>query len=299
MLPYNRKLWARDLTKVSCEWTSERVAASKLENEKFDTKGDKRTPLQADTMVGYPNTGGFQEISQSFVPYLPGLQLGTRVVQIDVKNHAAITEAGKRFEWEFLVSTVPLPILLRMIDQTPREILSCADRLEFLSLRVELLLVGHPLNTPIQRIYVADPRIPAHKIALNHNSSDALRSQPCHAITSEVSVSRQKPVDVDAIAPSTISLLTDLGILDSAEDITWRSHVDVKYAYPVYTHDRPGLVATIQKWLQQYHIYTVGRFGSWEYINSDKCIMKGLTLGRDLRSRYPLQPAATVNRGGY
>jgi hypothetical protein len=31
----------------------------------------------------------------------------------------------------------------------------------------------------------------------------------------------------------------------------------------------------------------VGRFGDWEYINSDKCVHKGLQLGRELRTQYP------------
>ena len=60
----------------------------------------------------------------------------------------------------------------------------------------------------------------------------------------------------------------------------------MKYAYPVYTHERPGLVAGIKAWLDDYDIHTIGRFGDWEYINSDKCVNKGLVRGRELRERY-------------
>ena len=282
MLPYNRKLWARDIKQISCEWTSQRVAAAKGESERFDTTGGKRKPLQSDSRVGYHEKGGYEEIYKSFMPHLPALELNSPVVHIDPQARVATTEGGRQYRWEFLISTIPLPILVRIVQGTPDEIKALADQLGYMSLRVELLLVGRRLETPLQRIYVADPDIPPHKIALNHNSSAYLRAQPCHAIMAEVSLSSEKPVAVNEIAPRTIAFLCELGILRSLEDIVWRGHVDVKYAYPVYTHQRPALVQGIKDWLAQYHIYTLGRFGDWEYINSDECVMKGLTLGHEL-----------------
>ena len=45
MLPYNRKLWARDIKSISCEWTSERVADVKGKNEAFQTSSGKRKAI--------------------------------------------------------------------------------------------------------------------------------------------------------------------------------------------------------------------------------------------------------------
>ena len=286
MLPYNRKLWARDLKRISSEWTSERVAAPKGEKEQFDTTGGKRKPLQSDTHVGYARQGGFEEIYRAFVPHLSAIELNTGIVSIDPRKKNAVTSDGREYQWEVLVSTLPLPILVRIVDGTPSEIIAQADQLEYMSLRVELLLAGRKLKTPIQRIYAASPDIPAHKIALNHNSSDYLRGQPQHAIMAEVSISDQKPVNVDEIAPKTIDFLCDIDVLASPADIVWQGHVDVNYAYPVYTHERPFQVQSIKDWMAKHDIYTLGRFGDWEYINSDKCVMKGLTLANDLREIY-------------
>ncbi len=288
MLPYNRKLWAREIDQISCEWTSERVAAPKGQSEKFDTQGGQRKPLQPDTRVGYPREGGYEEIYKAFVPHLPAVELNSTVVHIDPRHHIATTQDGRSYRYRFLVSTVPLPVLVRIVEGTPPEIVDLAGQLDFMSLRVLLLLAGRQLDTPIQRIYVADPDIPPHKIALNHNSSDYLRSQPVHAIMAEVSLSEQKAVDLETIAPRTIEFLCSVGVLDSPADIVWQGHIDAKYAYPVYTHKRPGIIRQLKTWLAAQDIYTVGRFGDWEYINSDKCVMKGLTLGRELRQRYPI-----------
>lgn len=287
MLPYNRKLWAREVTEISCEWTSERVAAPKGETERFETSGGERRPLQPDTYVAYPNTGGFEEIYRAFVPHIPALELQSEVVAIRPEERIARTADGRTFEWEFLVSTLPLPLLVRIVEGVPAEVRALADKLDYLSLRVELLLTRGPLDTSIQRIYTADADIPPHKIALNHNSSDHLRSKPKHAIMAEASIGPGKSVDVDEIAPRTIELLCDLGILDAPTDIEWSGHVDVEFGYPVYTHERPALVSGIKEWMEAREIYSVGRFGDWEYVNSDRCVAKGLTLGESLRERFP------------
>ncbi|MCC7408240.1 MAG: FAD-dependent oxidoreductase [Phycisphaeraceae bacterium] len=288
MLPYNRKLWARDIRQISCEWTPERVAAANFEHERFDHNSGQRKPLQPDTQVGYPRQGGFEEIYRSFIPHIPALELNSPIARIDPRGRMAVGPDGRQYRWEFLVSTIPLPVLVRMVDGAPAAIIAMSDRLEYMSLRVELLLAGRRLG-PTQRIYVADSDVPPHKIAFNHNSSPSLRAKPQHAIMAEVSLSDDKPVDVNQIAPRTIAFLCDLGVLESPRDIVWQGHVDVKYAYPVYTHHRPALVQGIKDWLAQHHIYTVGRFGDWEYVNSDRCVMKGMDLGRALRQQYPVR----------
>lgn len=287
MLPYNRKLWARDIRNISCEWTAERVAGAKGESESFNTDGDRRKPLQADTEVAYPRDGGYQKIYEGFVDWIPEIQLNTDIQAIDPFAKTARTTDGREYRWEQLVSTMPLPLLTRTVEGTPSEIIAMSDRLQYMSLRVELLLVGRQLETEIQRIYCADPDIPPHKIALNHNSSDSLRRRPRHAIMAEVSVSDEKSVDVDSIAPRTIEFLSELGILAGPEDVIWQSHVDVHYAYPVYTHERPELVAAIKDWMAQHGIYTLGRFGNWSYVNSDRCVREGLDMGEALRQTGP------------
>lgn len=297
MLPYNRKLWARDISGISCEWTSERVAEPKGKKEKFENQGGKRKPLQADTLVAYPETGGYEEIYRAFVPHVPRLELESEVVAVDPRRKLALTADGRQFSWKFLVSTMPLPILVRVIQDIPDEIREMADRLDYLSLRVELLLTRRPLKTEIQRIYTGDPEIPAHKIAFNHNSSDHLRNRPRHAIMAEVSVGPTKEVRVREIAPRTVSFLCDVGVLRSPDDVHWAGHLDVHYGYPVYTHERPELVAGIKEWLARHDMYTLGRFGEWEYVNSDKCVKKGLDLGRELLDKYaPLVPELSARR---
>ena len=295
MLPYNRKLWARDIAGISCEWTSERVAGAKGDSEKFSTTGGGRKPLQSDTSVAYPAKGGFEEISKGLARKVPKVHTDCAIVRLNPKKKEAYSVDGRTFPWDVLISTMPVPELLAIIDEAPADLIELAQGLEYMSLRVELLLVDRPIGA-IQRIYVADSEVPPHKIAFNHNSSQFLRERDCHAVMAEVSYSQQKPIDGDSVARKTSEFLVDMGIIGSPEWISWTSHVDVKYGYPVYTHKRPEILEAIKDWLESRDIHLLGRFGEWEYVNSDKCMMKGLKLGHSLREGKH-SPEGARNRG--
>lgn len=285
MLPYNRKLWARDLRTISTEWTSERVADSSSAPTEAPRDGVRR-PLHDASAVGYPQQGGFESIYQSFVPHVPALELNQSVTNINTQAKTAQTANGERTQWDILVSTLPLPLLLRLIDNAPAELIAAADRLGYVSLRVLYLLTAEPLQTGMQRLYVASPDVPPHKIALNSNSSASLRANRHHAIMAEISIPPGEKAPDDA-TERTIDFLCEIGILDAPSDILWRGHEDVRYAYPVYTHERAAIVRQIKDWLAQYQIFTLGRFGDWDYINSDQCVAKALAFGRELRDRFP------------
>lgn len=288
LLPYNRKLWGSDLRRIGCEWIGQRVAGAhrgEPDNSLGPSAGVRR-PLQPDSSVGYPADGGFEEIFKAFVPYAGRIVYSAEAAAIDPEKREVTTRDGARHTYASLVSSLPLPELLRRIAGVPPELLEAAASLAFVSLRVELILVDRPLATDIQRIYSADPAVPPHKIALNHNSSDTLRRAPAHAIMAEVSCLPERELDPAAIAPRTIEHLCELGILRSREHVAWTRHVDLHYGYPIMTHDRPAKVAAIRAWLEQRDIHIIGRFGEWEYVNSDACIAKGLALGRHLLHRH-------------
>jgi UDP-galactopyranose mutase len=281
LLPYNRKLWARDPETMSCEWVRERVAGSDTETKSTGSDGGRR-PLRHDTVVGYPKEGGFGAIFRALSRRIPKLECSAEVVRVDPATRCVVLGDGRRFGWGTLVSTAPLPLLCRMVTGIPVGITEDVERLAHVSQWVQLLLVGRRLDTHVQRIYLADPSVLPHKIALNHNSSDWLRKRPCHAITAEVSLSTDKPVDVDAIGKSTVAMLCECGILESPSDVVWQGHVEVEHAYPIYTLGRSETVRRAAQWLEQRGIHTVGRFGRWEYLNSDQCIRDGLALARRL-----------------
>ena len=285
MLPYNRKLWARDLRRMSCEWVAERVADPSIGNTAMGI--GKRKPLQSNSWVGYPADGGFGEIYKTMAKACGPIEFNCDVIRIDPNEKTLECKDGRVWHWGRLASTMPVPLLLKSIQGTPPSLQERADQLEAVALRILMILVAHPLPNAPQRIYVSHPAIPPHKVAFNHTSSERLRQRPMHAIMCEISHSTEKPLpsDVD-LESATTEWLMDAGLVPSREDIAQIVHFDAMFGYPVYTHDRVAIMGEIRAFLESKLIHTLGRFGAWEYANSDECIRQGMELARQLAASH-------------
>ena len=279
MLPYNRKLWGRDLKRLAADWTSQRVAAPEGVKERFETKGGARKPLQGNTQVGYPAKGGFGEIWKALGKQIKNIELNERVEQIDIKNKHVYTSNRKIYDYEHLISSMPINVLLQLIPGTPQHLYDLAKELDNLSLKLGLIVINHPVDTEIQRIYSPESHIAAHKTAINHNSSDYLRSLPKHGIMMEISEGPEKQLIREDIKEWVVDNLLDMKLISSVSEVDEIVIKEAKYAYPVPTHNRNEIIEQIQHWLNENDIYSTGRFGEWAYINSDESLYRGIKLG--------------------
>jgi UDP-galactopyranose mutase len=282
MLPYNQKLWGRDLKRLAADWTGERVAAPEGVKETFDVKGGARKPLQADTTVAYPAKGGFGQIWSTLAKKISDVRLNQQVVRIDIKTKTVYTNTNDSYKYEHLVSSMPINLLLKLIPECPQYLHEKAAQLDNLSLKLGLVVINHPVDTEIQRIYSAEEHIPAHKTAVNHNSSDYLRSLPNHGIMMEISEGPEKKLLRTDMEKWITDSLIEMKLIKSSNEVSKIVMHDAKYAYPVPTHNRDLIVNEIQAFLNENSIHSVGRFGQWAYVNSDESFYRGLILGRKL-----------------
>ncbi len=282
MMPYNRKLWARDLKEMSCEWVTERVATA-TDPGSTTAATPRRRPLQTDSRVAYPAHGGFGSIFVALAARCERIELGEEVVRIDVHNRSVHTSSGRVWQWDRIVSTMPLPHLLACLGDGADRIVERASMLHAVSLKILLILAKLRDKGVPQRIYISDPEIPPHKVAFNHTSSKSLSERRNHAIMCEVSYSSSKPAKPDAeLLNATVAWLVANRFIESAADVVTQRVVDVPYGYPVPTHARTGIISEVTRYLEDLNIHTIGRFGSWNYANSDECMRQGLELGSRL-----------------
>lgn len=282
MLPYNRKLWARDLRDMTWDWVSQRVATDKTSLSLGQSSQAERRPLLSESRVAYPREGGFGAIFKRLAKRCNRIELNQDIVSIDTARRMVRGRTGQVWEWDGLVSTIPLPRLLDIIEDCPGRLRRLVSHLQAVSLKIVMLLVKAPDRPLPQRIYVADPRVPPHKIAFNHTSSPSLMQRAHHAVTCEVSYSATKPALSDSANVSqTTDWLVAAGFIDGPNEVTMSTVFDVPFGYPVNSHSKAEIVAEIKSYLRRQQIHSIGRFGSWDYANSDECIRQGLELARE------------------
>jgi protoporphyrinogen oxidase len=281
--PYNEKLWGPDLSRLTVDWTAERIVGLHNAPKHFSAQGGARTPLQANTQVAYPAQGGYGEIFRALAAKLPQLRFDESVIRIDTDKHILSTAKGECLPWHRIISTLPLPALLKLLPNVPAPLLRRSNQLVALPLNLVLLSLNNQLDTRIQRVYCAGKEMPGHKIVLNHNSSTYLNRLPQHGIMVEVSAHHgSKPVPEKQLCEQIVSGLLKIRLLQGREQINNMRVIALAYGYPVPTHGRAEVVADIKQWLAGQGIYSVGRFGEWAYINADEALYRGLRLGAEL-----------------
>jgi len=284
MRPYNRKLWGADLTRLDTDWVGERVADPLGTAESCMSKNGRRSPLSKEAVIAYPARGGFGEIYQALAKRVADLRLGQHVTSIDPRTSTLRTASGEKASWRRLISTLPLPALLRLIPNVPAAISSAVSALEALPITLVMLVLDGRHQTLRQRIYCPDENISGHKIVLNHNSSRWLRALPRHGIQVELSgfSPSNGSTNVKALVNAVVSGLLRMAVIPSPDYIRCTKVLRIPLGYPVQTHSRSNTVALAQRWLSEHRIYTVGRFGEWAYINSDEALYRGHCLGMKL-----------------
>ena len=66
-----------------------------------------------------------------------------------------------------------------------------------------------------------------------------------------------------------------VGLLDASDALLTLNQVDMPYAYVIYDHGCAERVAKIRTWLANFDILLAGRYGEWEYYNSDHAFIAG------------------------
>ena len=276
MKPYNRKLWGDDLERMSVSWTTERVAPPADTAEAFDLQVGQRTPLQDDTPVAYPAHGGFGEIFVALARRLPRLELRREIAAIDPSTRTATARDGLTIAYREIVSTLPLPRLLASVAGVPDSLRRDAALLEALPVTLVMLAIEGLPATTRQRVYVSHDAFPGHKVVLNANSSSWLASRARHGIQVEVSGPSAARANVRDLVDRVVDGVVAFGLVDDRRRIAATRTITLPLGYPVPTHQRPAIVERAKMWLRAHGIHTLGRFGEWDYINSDEALHRGM-----------------------
>jgi hypothetical protein len=199
------------------------------------------------------------------------------LVAVDPLRHQAATADGKRIEYDALISTMPLPQLVRAIgDAAPPDVRAAANGLRSISVRCVHLGIGREAVTDKHWIYYAgDPVF--HRIFVQGNASPHCNPPGGFGLTCEISYSPTKPlpVDGDALIERCVADCRRVGIIRDDDPIDLAMQVDLPYAYVLYDHQRAPRVARIRAWLREHDIHLAGRYSEWEYYNSDHAFIAG------------------------
>ena len=294
-IPYNRKLWTVPLDQMETSWLGGRVPLPDLEQIIEGALEPVPRPMGPNARFGYPLRGGFQALMEGFLPHIKGrVELNAAAVQLLPREHVLVTADGSRYRYDELISTMPLPELVKLVGaEAPPEVRAAARGLRHLSVRCVNLGVGRANITDKHWIYYPEETI-FHRIFVQGNASPHCNPPGGFGLTCEITYSPWKPLplDGDALVARCVADCIAVGMLRADDVILTASQADMPCAYVVYDHARAANVGLVKAWMARHDIILAGRYSEWEYYNSDHAFIAGKRAAEAiLRGRRSAQSA--------
>lgn len=242
MLPYNRKIWSMPVEALGTYWLHKLPAVSFPETLRSCLEKRAQGTLPAHGTFLYPARHGYGEVWRRMAA-----DLGDRFVpncpvrSIDPANRCINGDVRA----DTLVTTIPWTLWPRMA-KLPAPVVDAIGNLAHTSVDVDY----HPENLPTDShwTYEPDEKVPHHRYLLRHN-----------------------------FVPGACGYWTETNALRSVPPRHFRHHNP--YAYPVNTTLKPAAVDVITRWAHTNSITCLGRWGTWEHLNSDIAVAVALQAG--------------------
>ncbi len=201
---------------------------------------------------------------------------GCDAVRIDPAARVVVTSDGERHAYRDLVSTLPLPSLLRQITALPPDLVR--DLEELRASAVTVVQIGARATgdaLPAHWTYFPDPEVPFYRLVRLERISPDLAPPGGCALLLECGGLRAPD------RAATLELLVRLGVLRTTEIDHWGELV-VPCAYVLFRPGHAARLARIRAYLSEVGIRSVGRYGRWEYANMEQTIASGLEAALEL-----------------
>jgi Protoporphyrinogen oxidase len=245
MLPYNRKIWSTDLNSLGTYWLYKLPDVSFRETLQSCLEGKPAGTLPAHGSFLYPKSYGYGEVWKRMGEALGDkLITSTPVTGIDVANRII----NGSFQAQHIVTSIPWSLWPTMAE-IPAEIETAIASLNHAAIDVDYH--SNDLASDAHWIYCPDDLVSYHRILCRHNFCNEARGY-----WTETNARR-------AVAAG-----------------EWRFRNE--YAYPLNTQGKPAAVAHILAWASHHGITGIGRWGTWEHMNSDAAVEAGMSMARKL-----------------
>ena len=279
MIPYNEKIWKYPLEEMSIDWVAGRVPSPSVEEMVKGAQGKREMEYGPNAYFLYPRLGGIGAIPNALAKRTENISLDSNVAEIRATGkrlEVIYTRNGepKRQEADRVLSSVPLPELVKMIKSTPEEVIKASERLIYNSLACFNIGVDRVAISDKHWLYFPEKEYLFNRISFPMNLSPETVPKGKSSILVEVTYRGAKP-DVEETKEKVKDGLIKAKILRDNDNLEVFDALDFKYAYVVYDLQHQRNVNLVQTYLNSLGVSTMGRFGKWEYLNMDKAILSG------------------------
>ena len=276
-MQYTRKYHTTTAENMSTDWLGPRIYRPSLEEVLRGALSPSAPHVHYITHFRYPSAGGFVNYLKKFVP-LGNLKLNHELVSIDPRTRQLRFSNGFVTDYDALVSSVPLPDLVRMIQGTPQDVLDASRRLSCSTCVLVNVGVNREDLSDAHMTYFYDEDICFSRLGFPHMLTAHNAPPGTGSIQAEVYFSEKyKPFigSPDAWIEPVIRDLRRCGLLREDDRVLFSKAMLLRYANVIFDLDRAAALKTVHGYLDDIGIAYCGRYGDWGYMWTDESFKSG------------------------
>jgi protoporphyrinogen oxidase len=278
--PYNEKLFGVPLNQMNIDWMGDFVPEYSKSLMLLSFAGNENRNYGRNEKFYYPSEGGISSIANGLSYQLKRTTIyNNSLISILPDVRRATFSDGTEVNYKYLINTIPLNNFISKIKSLPNEILHSTTLLKCNSTTILHILGKGEINCKAHWIYTPDTNIPFYRITIPGNLNPKNCPENHFALTLEFGGDvYQNQIVFD----KSIKALKNMGLLkvsNSNFEFHWRL---LNCSYVIYDSNRQAALENIFKFLRGNNIWSIGRYGSWEYSNMEDAIIYGKNVAEEL-----------------
>lgn len=283
MIPYNTKFWTLSPKKLTCEWLDGFVPVPSLNQVIDGTVEESHRQMGYNARFWYPKRGGISQLPSALAAQIKNIHTNCRISEINLAKKEVKLFLGDKEKFDYLISTIPLPEVPKLIKGLPPEAAVAFKKLKWNSIfNLNLGIKGKVLNGQ-HWIYFPEEKFCFFRVGFPHNFSPYAVSPDTNSLYIEVAYSKDKPIHKSDVILDIKNDLAKAGILNQGNIISDQDVNDIKYGYPIYDINYRRARETVIKFLMQNNIIPCGRYGSWRYLSMEDVVLDGRKTVRQIK----------------
>jgi protoporphyrinogen oxidase len=272
---YAKKYWTLDADKLGIDWIGERFSLPELADILKGAFEEQQDNFYYAKEMRYPVKGGYKAFLNKMVDRID-INLNKEAALIDTENRQVEFSDGTKEHYSNLISSIPLPELVKIIKDCPSHVLNAGNDLLATSGQIVSIGFNRPDIPKYLWAYIYDEdifpaRVYSPSLKSINNAPEGKSSLQFETYYSKYS---PKKLDGDELVSHIIKKSVHMNLF-STNDIETVDYREVKYANVVFDHKREKAVSIVHQYLQKLGIVCIGRFGEWDYLWSDQSLMSG------------------------
>ena len=262
---------------MTIDWLGPRLYRPELREVFKGTLSPSTPDVHYVSHFRYPTKNGFVSFLNQFLTQTE-LRLDHQLIQLDPRAKNLTFANGNTVPYDQIISSIPLPLLIRLIPGAPVDVVEAAGRLACSSCVMVNIGVNRADISAAHWTYFYDRDVSFTRLSFPHLLSPHTVPPGCGSIQAELYFSdKYRPLDrrPEELIQPVIDDLRRCGLLREDDRVVFKNATLSRFANVIFDHDRAAALALVHGFLNEIGVLWCGRYGEWGYQWTDESFISG------------------------